>query len=317
MAFAFNKTTPVTAAIAMFELKTLLKAQGWTVPSSGDGTTYFSASDGITTGAAGAGGLNNLNAWFRIQDPAGIVEFVFQRCSSSTLWRIKWSRTSKFIIGSPSATRVPAAADEDIPWSGGTDASPTGSTLWTTDGTYRWNCAADNAAPYGWWSGAFLNGGGIAQTALVYDPVTPSDATDSYKYVLYVASTPTGASTFSFTGMGGEAGTTATQIIYGHVPSVGVGAAAAYQAASLNSTSGQVVPNNLGGNPISGKDEIFPICLVRRSAQITPGFKGISTLMKWHGTNRANGDTLTISTARDRIVYKDVNLPWDGSVPVV
>jgi hypothetical protein len=162
-----------------------------------------------------------------------------------------------------------------------------------------------------------LNGGGIAQTALVYDPVTPSDATDSYKYVLYVASTPTGASAFSFLGMGGEAGTTATQIIYGHVPSVGVGAAAAYQAASLNSTSGQVVPNNLGGNPISGKDEIFPICLVRRSAQITPGFKGISTLMKWHGTNRANGDTLTISTARDRIVYKDVNLPWDGSVPVV
>jgi len=317
MAFAFSKTTPADNTAAMFSLKTLLKAQGWTVPSSGDSLTYFSASDGLTTSAGGAGGLGNTNAWFRIQDPAGLQEFTFQRSSTSTPWRIKFSLTSKFVTGTPTATRTPAAADEYLLWGAGTDAAPQFATLFAADGSTRWNVAADSSAPYGWWSGAFTSGGGATQTALVYDPLTPSDVTDTMPWLLYVTSLPAGSTPFQLASISAEAMSNTVNVAASNSPSATVGTPQFYQALSLASTSGTCVPNAMGGNPISGKDEVFPLVWARRAPQASPGFKGLGTLMKWNGTTRSNGDTLSVVTTRDRIVYKDLNLPWDGSVPIV
>ncbi len=53
------------------------------------------------------------------------------------------------------------------------------------------------------------------------------------------------------------------------------------------------------------------------SATANTGIKGISSVMRWNGVSRSCGDTLTLVTTNDRIVYGDVNLPWDGSAPVV
>ena len=113
MAFVLNKTTPATGAVAMYELKELLKLAGWTVLSSSDGTTYNSGGDQITSGASGANGMANNNAWFRIRSPAGAgaVSFTFQRGTTNLAWRIVRSRTAGFTTGSPSATVVPSASD--------------------------------------------------------------------------------------------------------------------------------------------------------------------------------------------------------------
>ena len=321
MAFTFTKSSPSTGSVAIYELKERLKSAGWTVLSSSDGTTYNSGGDQITGGGSGANGMANTNAWFRIRDPGGVASFIFQRGTTNVLWRIKYSRSAGFTGGSPSATQTPSATDENTFWGGGTDASPTFGTLFSTDGTYRWNVGADNAAPYGWWAGSFPIGGGNPLTALVYEPVTGAEATDSSKYVFYIASSTAGASPFLYAagGLSTEAFASNTHAIYGYVPSAGTGAFTTFPALALYVANGGTVvaPTGLGTNPITTKDESFPIVFARRAAFPPSAYKGVSTLMKWCGTTRATGDTLTVSTSRDRIVYRDVSLPWDGTVPTV
>lgn len=114
-----------------FDLKTVKKSAGWTVPSSSDGTTYNTSGDQITVPGAGAGGLANTNAWFVIREPGGRREWCYQR-TSAMLFRVKYSALSRFVIGSPSATRVPQAADEQIIAGSGTDASPVGGSFFNS-----------------------------------------------------------------------------------------------------------------------------------------------------------------------------------------
>jgi len=53
-----------------FDLKTVLKSNGWSCVRSSDGTTVSSVgSDNITLAGSGAGGMNNSNSWFIMQAP--------------------------------------------------------------------------------------------------------------------------------------------------------------------------------------------------------------------------------------------------------
>lgn len=319
MAFTFSKTTPATGSVAMYEFKEHLKSQGWTVPESSDGTTYNNAGDQITTGASGAGGMANTNAWFRIQSPAGAAsnEFVVQRGSTNVGWRIKHSRAAGFTGGSPSATQVPSATDEGLLWGAGTDASPTFSNLFTTDNTYRWNVGADAASPYGFWAGAFPTGGGDPTTGFVFDPLTGAEPTDGHLYAIYVSGS--GGAPFINTSLYTESFAATSNALWAMVAATSPTIYAFMTAWVLFSPSVglNAVPNGLSTNPITNKDEMFPLVLGRRGAQTNPGYKGITTLMKWTGTARTTGDTLTWNTSRDRIIYKHVSLPWDGTVPTV
>jgi hypothetical protein len=143
--------TPATGAIAVFNVKEGLKQAGWTVKASSDGTTYNATGDQITTGAAGAGGMANNNAWFRIQSPAGPGgrEFTFQRGTTNLVWRAKVSHSAGFSTpaGTP-ASQTPSAADQQIYAGGGTDASPSFLSWLATDNTYKQHIGCDAAAPY-------------------------------------------------------------------------------------------------------------------------------------------------------------------------
>lgn len=121
-----NTSTSSDGSLVFFKLKTQKKAAGWTVVSSSDGTTYNASSDIITTNLTGAGGLHNASAWFVIREPGGRREWCYQHISTAMLYRVKYSPFARFIGGSPSATRVPSATDEQVLAGGGTDASPTG-----------------------------------------------------------------------------------------------------------------------------------------------------------------------------------------------
>ena len=72
---------------------------------------------------------------------------------------------------------------------------------------------------------------------------------------------------------------------------------------------------------LRGKDDTAPIAYVRGSTSFGTqiGVKGFSgTIMRWLGTTRAVGDTLSVNVARDRIIVGNVSLPWDpGVVPVI
>jgi hypothetical protein len=316
MSFAFTKTTPATGAQAMYEFKERLKTQGWTVPESSDGTTYNGAGDQITAGGTGAGGMANDYAWFRIQHPsgAGFDEFSIQRGTTNLIWRIKHSRVSGFVTGSPDAVTVSAASDEAILYGGGTDAAPTFTTVFATDNTYRWNVGADSSSPYGWWAGAFPTGGGDPTTAIVFEALAGYEPTDAYLHAIYIANlNPFLASglsteTFSATNKFWSLKAAASPTVYTNFTAMVFWAV---------SPAAQAVPDGLPTNPITVYDEVFPIPLARRSALGDPGWKGLTTLMKWTGTSRTTGDTLSVLATRDRIVYGNVSLPWDGTVPTV
>jgi hypothetical protein len=319
MAFTFSKSTPLTGSVAMYAFKEQLKASGWSVLSSSDSSTYNSSGDQIASGSSGANGLANTSAWIRLRSPAGVggCQFILQRGVNNTLWRLKYSITAGFSGGSPSATQVPSATDEIILYGGGTDASPTYDSLFSTDNTYRWNVGSDSAAPYGFWGGAFPTGGGVPFSAIVHEPLTATDPSDANPYALYVS----GSNAFLTNSISTESMSASSNILWSTTPSVSPTSSdwLFFSGLVMYVQSGGVlvVPANIPVNPINSNDQIFPIVLARRSALPTPSYKGVTTIMRWHSPNRTTGDTLTVSTARDRIIYGNLSLPWDGSVPTV
>ena len=147
--------TPATGAVAIFDLMTFLAATlGWVVLEASDGSTYEADvptnGNPITGGGAGAGGMANANAWFRIREPggAGQREWTFQRdATNNTDWRVKMSALDGFTGGTPGATQTPSnATDEQILHGSGTDAAPVHAALFEADGTYRWHLVGFDVA---------------------------------------------------------------------------------------------------------------------------------------------------------------------------
>lgn len=137
-----------TGAEAIFILKETLKTAGWTVPKSSDGTTYNAIGDEITHEGEGAGGMENNYAWFVIESPNGEHQWCFQKETGgdNQEWRVKISSLDGFTGGSPSATQVPSATDEQVIHGSGSDAAPVMADLFLTDGAYRFSVIAENAA---------------------------------------------------------------------------------------------------------------------------------------------------------------------------
>lgn len=316
MSFTFDVNNANGAnggAEAIFDLKALLKAAGWVVRSSGDATTYFSSSDGITTAGTGAGGMNNSRSWFCIRAPASMTprrEFCFQRgTTGNTHWWIKVSAEDGFTGGTPDADDMPTATDEQNLH--GTAVA--GTSLFTTAATYRHHIGADNATPFGWYIFNLVNGTGVQDAAIVFDPL----ATGSYPSqdddpALYLARQ---GSPFNSTGLG----STTTCPLGWYQKDLGGEAWVRFPALTYNEGSGasQTVPN-LGTNPYTSADDHFPIPYARRSGLGTQvGWKGFGTVIRWLSTTRANGDTLSTSGVKDHIIVGNCILPWPDVVPVI
>ena len=110
-----NNVSVSGSAHYLYYLKTLLLNGGWTVLASSDGTTYNSSGDQISSPDAGTNGMNNNGAWFRITDTYSTPsrEFIMMRGNTAVNAIIKYSRSSSFSGGSPSATVLPTTADGD------------------------------------------------------------------------------------------------------------------------------------------------------------------------------------------------------------
>jgi hypothetical protein len=159
--------TNTSGSAVMFRVKELLKTAGWTVKSSSDGTTYNSSGDQITTAGSGAGGMDNNYAWFRIQDPGTLREYIIQRGTAHYSWKGLYSASDKFTGGSPNATTPPTAGDEQ----GWFRASTTYQTMFPTSGSWRTHIAAQNAAyndVYAWWCCCYAT---TEETTLICDAI--------------------------------------------------------------------------------------------------------------------------------------------------
>jgi len=330
MLFTVNQT-PATPAVAMFSLLTLLESAGWTRIGDSDGSTYRSTAPWqLTTGASGAGGLDNAYAWFVVKMPGCNRSWCFQRnsatgASTSRYWRVKYSKGAGFVGGSPSATRVPSATDEVVLLGAGTDASPTMPTLLfvTGDGTFRFNCCADSAAPHGFLAWTWTTTIGLSGLMLGLDPQIGCPAEDTDPYVVYchgVADSAWTKQALQFLGASVAfwLGTT-------WYPKLNT-----YPGPSLMcfiASYSVYVAEMWGGcytNVLNTKDDLFPlVAYVYLSATPSVFYKGISTLLRACGPpGRSRGDLFTITAAKDgvytgystsSILYQGIVLPWDGS----
>lgn len=334
MSYVFEANfTPGNYAISFYNLKEKMKVQGWTVESSGDGlAAYSSSGDIITHGGGGANGLYNNRAWFRIRQPlAGAApfdlrkEFVFQRANGDTGtsrdWRMKFTYDAAFQFtgGSPSANTVPAATNEWVFHGSGTDASPYGPSYFNqSENQARAQLGVGDAAndKSSFFMFHYPIGGGDPTSMIIYDHIVSGSfpfgtvgAQDNDPFMFYGTrrtSTPDD--------MRAEGGGWAGWIRYGlSGPShrnIGAG--------FLVTAGGTCIPETLAANSHSLKDNIFPLnWAVRWPLGAPAGWKGTSYMTKWNGTNRATGDTLTVSTPGDRVVADSINFPWNGTVPII
>lgn len=310
MAWSFSTgNAPATGSVAMYQLLTLLLSAGWTKTKDSDGTTYSSGGTQVTSGASGANGLGNTNAWFVIKHPSADNAFCFQRGSSNSAWRISYCADNAFTGGSPSGSQIPVPGGtgvEVILLGGGSAASPSFGNFFTTDNTYKFHAIAGGAAEgYSFVSCAnttsstTLNGGTIVFDRMLSGTFSASDTDPYIVYVPGVTSVP----------FGNFHGSNAVKGWFGAKTDITNNRT--FAATSYGGVLG--AGTALGANPFTSKDDLVPVPWMRSGSN--PGWKGMSTLFKWPSVLRTNFDTYDVSGTKDYININNMALPWDGSTP--
>ena len=77
-------------------------------------------------------------------------------------------------------------------------------------------------------------------------------------------------------------------------------------------------PNVAGTNPHTTKDALELLQYGRKSSLSAPtGPKGVSNFVAWNASSRSSLETYSVDSTRDRIVFSDLNFPWNGAVVVL
>ena len=281
---------PATGSIAMWNIISGLLQAGWTKKTDSDGTTYSSSGVQVTGGGAGANGLGNTNAHVRLSDPANLHELSIQRGTTSLLWRIKWSHSAKFTVGTPTATLVASATDEQVPNGTGTDAAPVGGTIFTADNLYHLHFGCDNAAPYDFWGATTLITTGATQKMFLFLNMTVGSypSADVAPYTIEFGGVPVVAnaivgSGYYKKGMSGEAWL-----------------ANLFGAWTYNQLAATVqIPKVIGPNNYNGNDNGYPIPIGVPSGTGGAQLKGFASMntVAWCGSTRLQFDFEDTSAA--------------------
>jgi len=308
-------TAPANNDYCIYNLKQVMKAAGWVVQSSSDGTTYNSSGDQITKGTSGTGGINNALAWFRIRAPSGTRELLFQRDSGTPptnngLWYVAVSKVG-FSGGSPSATQTPTATDQYGMLGHAGQSTTVGYTDWFAGNaatTFHHEAAADSAAPYGVYSLAF--------------PKNSSTSTSGF-HMFLIDSLASGTY---------QSGDTDP---YWYGWSASVSYIWATNAAPQNSTEGALAsingtfsstacpsivwpggPNNAGwnANPYTGYDDLLPMFYYFPNTT----YKGQGYYFKWEtAASRPTPTLLSVTQTNDSLVFQSGVVPWNGYSVVI
>ena len=312
-------TTPSIGAIAMYQFISTLISAGWSKTKDSDGTTYSSSGVQVTGGGTGTNGLANTNAWVVLQAPSvsgAQRSITIQRGTTNVLFRIKYSAAAGFTGGSPAAGVTPTATDEVIIVGGGTDASPTFTSVLGADASYRQHIACGGSAEgYSFWFFCNATGTPALSTKIFYldvllNPLTsdPDPAVIGFSATNAIAdflnAVAAAASPFSAKAWLGTLPTSSNNVPVG-----------------LFSIGGYTIhtSTNLGVSPWTSKDVVSQsLVWVRPSSSAAPiGVKGLSRIFQSASTPRTNMDTLSISTTMDHVYIYGCVLPWNGTTPTI
>jgi hypothetical protein len=335
MAYTFSvNNTPLTGAVAMYQLVSALMSAGWLKKMDSDGTTYSATGVQVTSGASGANGLGNSNAWVRLQAPpvnGGTIvnqtrELTIQRGTTDLVWRIKYSASALFTGGTPGISQTPLSTDEVFMAGGGTNASPTFLSMFLTNNTYVWHIAAgDSNEFYSFvvWGNLFGTAGITNVNAIAIDVLAAGSypATDVDPAVIYLQTSSAFATIVS-------SGFTTTNVTNPCVARGWMGATSAVGASTSSnnqnmniSTYGTalgMLQNSNGSDPWTNSDQLLP-CLWGCNTTATPkGVKGFSTLFRMGTIYRYNSDmcSTVVGGLSDKIYVNGLWLPWSGVKPI-
>jgi len=195
MAFAFTvNSVQASVNAGILQLKTLLKAAGWTVPQSGDGLAAGPSGDVLTTstyGGALANGLGTLASWFRIVAPNG-REFIFQQTNPSHNddWIVRYAYAGGFVNsgdGAPSPTVAPTGSEEVIILGTNRTGTNNGEEFTgTAAGAQVWDyCIGGAAEGYAFYAACRPSPGGNYCGGIMLDVLTNTEAGDGDPAVVW------------------------------------------------------------------------------------------------------------------------------------
>lgn len=317
-----NNVSPASQVENIFFLKETMKTAGYTVTGSGDGLSAHSAvGDIITTALTGANGLDNPNAWFTIQQPAGgsgsyqgTREWLFQRDPASPgtayIWKCEYSGPQIiFDQATGSATVSPDGTTPELVKSFNNSSGFT--TILPTNKTYTFQIRiGDSTENFHWYCISYPNGGGAINSRIAFVPLcVNSDATSDTDPFILGASinslTSNNLITPSSSNMFCWQGDSLLEVNYAQL-----------NAFNLQNANSEVIfPDASGPNPENNRSDGLSMYWGRRSSLAVHGLKGATDKVKWTGTNRATGDTYD---SLNFIVFDDTIWEWDGlTVPSV
>lgn len=326
MAYIFDVNQPVVAngAAALFRLKEVLKAAGWVVPRSSDGSQVGNV-DAISYGGAGVEGMDNNRAWFVIRQPGSPArEFCFQIVTAGAqgyMWRVKYSGAGGFTGGT--ATQVGSAPDEVVLVGGGTDAAPTTGVGTWSGSNFRFNCAAGGADEGYTFYHFALNAGDLSKVrhgayfeVMAAGTEHPNDVDPAVIY--FPIQESSGFFTFS-----DQTSSTSGQAPRGWIGKTfpGAGFVSISPCYIRGTGSVDVLPGGIGSDIYTAKDVVAPVIFGRgNNGNAAPyGIKGVGRMVRCCGTARVAFDTLSLAGTKDYVYLGGSSpnatmlVPWNGS----
>lgn len=286
----------------------LRDSAGWTIPRSGIGGV------GPVGDNLGSGNMNSSTDWVCMQSPDGMRQFEMVRATNNASGSFYYSPGALF-TGGTGTTRA-TASDEVILVDGNNPFdSPSGTPGIRGIGTFY----ADSSSPYGFymlgWTGVFND----ILCRLIFDPMFPGsgDPTDPDPYVWHVGAGAAGPGNFTESSIGSEAtgtnidrcvGTIGGGTFRGTIPGL------CYRASSTLVVPGDS-PRFNDPSFTTALDLSWPIFYARRTSLGSGrGYKGMGSIVRWNGLNRAGlGETLD---GKNRIMFGSINVPWNGTTPI-
>jgi hypothetical protein len=335
----------------IYYLKEALKERGWVVKGSGsgdgytnqDGYAYDGYGDVITKPGPGRNGWQNAGAWFVIECPPDINnvkrQFLFKliKTKENTSFSNGGTGTNGLVFRhyivysyNNSFNTIGAGVNFNT-----APINPSGSQVVVNqdlifrDGYYinAFVGAGDNDDGYSWFIFG-LNQDNPQQSVgfMAFDNLKNTSINDADPYVFWKYPQDVAATGFNENlNLSQNRLTQTSNILQGWIAKgltyetwcIGNNLKAFRYVGSTN-PDGYNCIENVGSNPNAEIDTI-PVFIGRGSGfNIPKGIKGISRIIKWHSSNRAqNGEAITVNTTNDSIVVDSIVLPWDGSYPII
>lgn len=309
MAYSFSINNTITSSYdGLIVVKQALVSAGWVVKSSSNGVGYVA--EGDSWGPTGDD-IDNPNAWIRIQSPLVSDqrrEFIFQRSSTArggaSTWTVRYSPRAGFTEGSPGIGVSPTATDQAtvsssiVLFSGMSTVTP-GRLHIVTGGSEE---------NYSFYFVAFFSGYQTPRTAFFLDVMrNGSYPLDDLDPAVVYSDTTTGGFAFG-DNMRTTSGGGYIKSFMGSLNSAGFVSTIATRLTGF--------PAVIGTNAWTNKDDSIPV-MYTSSGGGRSGVKGWSSMFRYNGVSRANLDTLSVSSTKDRLYINGLLLPWNGTDPTI